>query len=155
MKGDVKDLYGDFGEATYIEFSFKLNKLYVCDQGNQTLFSLDIEIGDDGLGASNLKSIMSNFSCAGMQFDKFGNLFFVDKGNYTILQIPHYQLSDDSRSSYLPIPVYSVNSTETVHMPEGLAIEREYLYWTNRLMGQTYGGIHKGFTKPFVRAVPF
>lgn len=50
--------------------------------------------------------------------------------------------------------VYLRNETSSVHNPEGLAIEREYLYWTNVGDGVKYGAIHKGFTDPFIKAAP-
>lgn len=51
--------------------------------------------------------------------------------------------------------VYSSNSTSAMFQAEGLTIDREYIYWTNVNGGSEHGAIHKGFTDPFVSAVPF
>ena len=51
--------------------------------------------------------------------------------------------------------MYSAKSTSTANNLEDISIEREYLYWTNSAHTGKHGSVHKAFTEPFRRQVPF
>ena len=55
--------------------------------------------------------------------------------------------------SYVSV-IYTKNETMSLHNPEALTIEREYIYWTNVGQGSEFGAIHKGFTDPFIKNAP-
>ena len=46
-------------------------------------------------------------------------------------------------------------ASKTVTNVSDVAIEKEYLYWTNDSHLDGHGGVHKAFTGPFIRAAPF
>lgn len=61
----------------------------------------------------------------------------------------------DGTADLSPTFLYGANTTETMHQPLGLTIEREYLYWTNTNQSAArHGAIHKAFTEPFVFRSP-
>jgi hypothetical protein len=50
--------------------------------------------------------------------------------------------------------VYSAYVAREAQNPLALYIENEYLYWTNKV-GTKEGAVHKAFTEPFIKAIPF
>ena len=108
-----------------------------------------------------------------MSTDKFGNLFYVDKARQNISKISGTELeahfSGKKESSgygnvWESIPgkpfltnriLYDRGTTDSATNIEDISIEREYLYWTNSANSGRHGSIHKAFTEPFGRAVPF
>lgn len=109
-----------------------------------------------------------------MSTDKFGNLFYVDKARQNISKISgteleaHFSGKKDESGGYSnvweSIPgkpfltnrvLYDTATTESASNIEDISIEREYLYWTNSANNGRHGSIHKAFTEPFGRAVPF
>ncbi len=54
--------------------------------------------------------------------------------------------------------LYDGKIWEEAQSPAAIEIEREYIYWTNDRVDpdrKNHGGIHKGFTDPFVVKAPF
>lgn len=90
--------------------------------------------------------------------DNFGSLFYVDKDLNGIYKIIWEQL-DSIMKNHKPIEqgehIYSRNTTVTINSLECIHIDEEYIYWTNTNNGTVYGPVHKAFTTPFVKAVPF
>ena len=50
---------------------------------------------------------------------------------------------------------YDALESKTVKNVSDVAIEHEYLYWTNNSHMDGHGGVHKAFTEPFIKAQPF
>ena len=147
--------------------------MYVCDTNKIIYYHLTFH--KDKLEAAEGKDIVNGngLVCGGLSSDKFGNLYYVDKARQSINRIngreliEHFKLGNGSlniggvmRSSndgpFLTNRVlYDVASTPSAANLEDIEIEREYLYWTNSASNERHGSIHKAFTEPFGRAVPF
>ena len=95
--------------------------------------------------------------------DKFNNLFFVDLDSSQISMIKRSDLQDrygdddnvsEQKEVYFAVKYDTVES-KTVTNVQDVAIEQEYLYWTNDSHLDGHGGVHKAFTEPFIKAAPF
>ena len=51
--------------------------------------------------------------------------------------------------------LYEGASSHSARQVKDIAIEHEYLYWTNDSHNDGHGGVHKAFTEPFILAEPF
>ena len=51
--------------------------------------------------------------------------------------------------------VYEGASSKSAREVKDIAIEHEYLYWTNDSHSDGHGGVHKAFTEPFILPEPF
>jgi len=64
-----------------MEYDFDQHNLYFCNYGNDSINGAAITYNSDGtLSAGNIYLLLSNVNCADLKLDKFGNLFFVDRG---------------------------------------------------------------------------
>ena len=51
--------------------------------------------------------------------------------------------------------MYEGASSKSAQNVKDIAIEHEYLYWTNDSHSNGHGGVHKAFTEPFILPEPF
>jgi len=51
--------------------------------------------------------------------------------------------------------MYEGASSKSARQIKDIAIEHEYLYWTNDSHHDGHGGVHKAFTEPFIIPEPF
>lgn len=102
--------------------------------------------------------VVKRVSCGGLAIDKFSNLFFVDLESSHIKKMKRTDLlglAEEPAKTDMIKTVYSGDFSKTVKSVADIAIEHEYLYWTNDSHSDGHGGVHKAFTEPFVRPEPF
>ena len=96
--------------------------------------------------------------CGGLTLDKFNNLFYVDADASQISKVKRADLLSKERpitgGSEATVK-YDALESKTVKNVSDVAIEHEYLYWTNNSHMDGHGGVHKAFTEPFIKAQPF
>ena len=51
--------------------------------------------------------------------------------------------------------LYDGSQSKAALSIKDIAIEHEFLYWTNDSHSDGHGGVHKAFTEPFIKAEPF
>ena len=51
--------------------------------------------------------------------------------------------------------LYDGSQSHSASSVKDIAIEHEFLYWTNESRADGHGGVHKAFTEPFIKAEPF
>lgn len=155
----LKTLIAGLDSPSYVHYDYHWQHLYVCDRDKIKFWKIQFTNSADELVQDTEGTILvSGVMCGGMNADKFGNLYFVDKTSGSINRIlggsiERVILGMESEALYAPL--YSRATTETANNLEDISIENEYLYWTNSASGGRHGSIHKAFTEPFVRAVPF
>lgn len=72
-----------------------------------------------------------------VELDKFGNLYFCDKGTDEINSIDKAKLTELTEASYKV--EYNNSLSPTLEEPVSLFIEDEYLYWVNNKDGTDNG----------------
>ena len=129
-----------------------------CDEVLQYRISF---VGDE-IEAWLKGAILEKTDCGGLSVDKFNNLFYVDMkvryGSQEDTQINKIN-RDLLRTEKYPVELknvmYEGASSHAARNVRDIAIEKEYLYWTNDSHHDGHGGVHKAFTEPFIVAEPF
>ena len=144
---------------TYTAYDFANKYLYVCDCDEILQFEIDfgatIEAVKNG-------AVAQNVSCGGLAVDKFSNLFYVDTKKRSqgssfssIMRINRDLLQLDKYPADIVRVVYDGAASKSAQSIKDIAIEHEFLYWTNDSHSDGHGGVHKAFTEPFIKAEPF
>ena len=103
--------------------------------------------------------VVKEVKCGGLAFDKFGNLFYTDMLTSSVNKIDERYLRMLIKDAQDDLPpsqeikieeLYSAKTTPTAQSMTDIAIEREFLYWTNNLGLSRFGSVHKAFTEPFI-----
>ena len=152
---------------TYTAYDFSSKRLYVCDCDQilqyTIMFPDEVETGEQVIITMDKQELVNGVYCGGLELDKFGNLFYVDlvsfnSSNDTVIRKINRDILLAKKKPVdkeLQKIVYSGKVSSSVSQAMDVAIEQEYLYWTNDSHEDGHGGIHKAFTEPWIKAEPF
>ena len=64
---------------SYVHYDYNHKLLYVCDRDK--ILAYKVKFHGTDLVPKSVSTVISDIECGGLDADKFGNLFYVDKKN--------------------------------------------------------------------------
>ena len=111
-------------DPSYIHYSFKTGYLFVCDR--DTILRYSISHSEDGIVSMDETALVEGIKCAGLDSDRWGNLFFADRNDRAIKKIWRDDLeaySADDEEEILTLVMYDQRTTPTVLGLTDISIE--------------------------------
>ena len=111
------------------------NMLYVSNHGQTPalhIYKVEYNNSTQQLTATEQISILKRTMVGDVRFDRFGNLYVVDITNGMIGILRHDKVVVEGE---ILSKLYHMSETSTVTDPIGLHIQRDYLFWTNKMVG--------------------
>lgn len=112
------------------------NRLYIADPNLNKLVAYSISSDGDKLRLDPTPvTVAEDVETRWVAVDGLGNVWFTDEGHNQILKISAEQIATAQTLSQVRFQTSA---------PGGIAVDNFYVYWTNKLSGETSGVVHRG-----------
>lgn len=117
----------------------KRRLLLVADSGLKKVVSYGLMNTADGLAVDQQTPVVEGVEVRWVAVDGLGNVFFSDEVNHQLMKVTA-QEADDGNSSGT-----ALFSGTSVMAPGGVATDNYFLFWTNKVDGDTKGSVGRVF----------